>query len=629
MSKIVGIDLGTTNSVVAVLEGGEPVVIPNAEGARLTPSVVAVNPKSGERLVGHVAKRQAVTNPSNTISSIKRFMGRRYNDPEIQEEIGHVSYKLQPAANGDVRVLMGGKEFAPPEISAMILQKLKRDAEAYLGEPVTEAVITVPAYFNDAQRQATKTAGKIAGLDVLRIINEPTASALAYGLGNTEEEKVAVYDLGGGTFDISVLEIVDGVFQVLSTSGDTHLGGDDFDRAIINWGAQEFLENEGLDLRADPMSLQRLAEASERAKIELSSVLQTDMNLPFITATAEGPKHLNLTLTRAKLEMLVDPLIQRTLEPVKNALKDAGLKTEDIDQIILVGGQTRMPAVQDTVRKFFKKELHKGVNPDEVVGVGASVQAGVLGGKVKDVLLLDVTPLTLSLETAGGIASPIIKRNTIIPTRETKRASTVIDNQTSVRIHIVQGERPLATENKSLGQFELTNIRPAPRGVPQIEVTFDIDADGILKVSAKDLDTGQQTGIVIRASTGLSEDEVTEMIAAAEAAEAEDLARLDTITARNNAESTLHRADRAIIAFSDQLTPLQREQLASATHELRHALVDPESSTDHIRALTNELAEAVSALGESIPKVTTPGISDSTNSQSAGDSSDRDDSYDR
>ena len=616
MSKVVGIDLGTTNSVVAVLEGGEPVVIPNAEGARLTPSVVAVNSKSGERLVGMVAKRQAVTNPSNTIASIKRFMGRDIKEPEVQEEEAHVSYRIQSASNGDVRVLMGGKEFAPPEISAMILQKLKRDAEAYLGEPVTEAVITVPAYFNDAQRQATKTAGQIAGLDVLRIINEPTASALAYGLGQHKEEKICVYDLGGGTFDISVLEIIDGVFQVLATAGDTRLGGDDFDRMIINWAADQFQKEEGLDLRADPMALQRLAEASERAKIELSSVLQTDMNLPFITATAAGPKHLNLTLTRAHLEMLVEPLIERTLDPVRNALRDAGLSKDQIDEVILVGGQTRMPAVQQYVRDFFGRAPHKGVNPDEVVSIGAAVQAGVLAGQVKDVLLLDVTPLTLSLETAGGIASPIIRRNTIIPTRETKRASTVVDNQTNVRIHIVQGERPLVTENKSLGKFELTNIRPAPRGVPQIEITFDIDADGILTVSAKDLDTGEQTGITIMGSTGLSEKEVAEMISAAEAAEADDLARLDEITARNNAESTLHRADRVLNAFSGQLTDRPLQHIKKTMLDLRSALHKDDSSSDYIRAMTNELAEAISELGYSKSKYSPPGISSSKHANS-------------
>ncbi|HEX8683024.1 MAG TPA: molecular chaperone DnaK, partial [Ardenticatenaceae bacterium] len=572
MAKIIGIDLGTTNSVMAVIEGGEPVVIPNAEGSRLTPSVVATNPKTGERLVGQMAKRQAVTNPTNTIASIKRFMGRRMNDPAVQEEEERVSYKLQSGSNGDVRVLMGGKEYAPPEVSAMILQKLKRDAEAYLGETVEQAVITVPAYFNDAQRQATKTAGQIAGLEVLRIINEPTASALAYGLANKGDARIAVYDLGGGTFDISILDVGEGVFEVLSTAGDTHLGGDDFDQTIIDWGAKEFQNQEGLDLREDPMALQRLREAAERAKVELSSVMQTDINLPFITATAEGPKHLNLTLTRAKLEQLTEHLVERTLGPVQDALRDAGLEKGDVDQIVLVGGQTRMPAVQEAVRRFFDREPHKGVNPDEVVAVGAAVQAGVLGGEVKDVLLLDVTPLTLGLETAGGVASPIIPRNTTIPTSETKTVSTVADSQTEVRIHVVQGERPLAAENRSLGKFELTKIRPAPRGLPQIDVTFDIDADGILKVSAKDRDTGQETGITITASTGLREEEVAEMVAAAQAAESDDMTRLDEITARNKAETALHRAGRAMIAFGDQLTDDQRDHLTAAQGELRGAL---------------------------------------------------------
>ncbi|MDQ4074647.1 MAG: molecular chaperone DnaK [Chloroflexota bacterium] len=606
MAKILGIDLGTTNSVMAVMEGGEPVVIPNAEGGRLTPSVVAVNPKSGERLVGQMAKRQAVTNPVNTISSIKRFMGRAYNDPAVQEEQERVSYKLQPGPSGDVRVLMGGKEYAPPEISAMILQKMKRDAEAYLGEPVEQAVITVPAYFNDSQRQATKTAGQIAGLEVLRIVNEPTASALAYGLTDKSDVKIAVYDLGGGTFDISILDLGDGVFEVLSTAGDTHLGGDDFDRTIIDWAAEAFQEEQGIDLRDDPMALQRLSEAAERAKIELSSVLQTEINLPFITATAEGPKHLNLTLSRARLEQLTEALIQRTLEPVQEALRDAGLETGEIDQVILVGGQTRMPAVQGAVQEFFGKEPHKGVNPDEVVAVGAAVQAGVLGGEVKDVLLLDVTPLTLSIETAGGIASPIIPRNTTIPTSETKTVSTVADNQSEVRIHVVQGERPLAAENRSLGKFELSGVRRAPRGVPQIDVTFDIDADGILKVSAKDRDTAQETGITITASTGLRDEEIEEMVKAAMSAEAEDQARLDEITARNKAETTLHRAERAMMAFGDQLTDDQRDGLNAAQGELRAALADPEASTEQVRALTNDLAERISALGQTQPQQQAP-----------------------
>lgn len=612
MAKIVGIDLGTTNSVIAVLEGGEPVVIANAEGGRLTPSVVATNPKTGERLVGQMAKRQAVTNPTNTIASIKRFMGRRFNDPDVQTEIERVPYHVQAASNGDARVLMGGKEYAPPEVSAMILQKLKRDAESYLGETVTEAVITVPAYFNDAQRQATKTAGQIAGLEVLRIINEPTASALAYGLGARKDEKLAVYDLGGGTFDISILDVGDGVFEVLSTAGDTHLGGDDFDRAIIDWAAGDFQAQEGIDLRTDPMALQRLAEAAERAKIELSSVLQTEINLPFITAIASGPKHLNLTLTRAKFEQLVDPLIARTLKPLQDALRDANLSKEQVDQILLVGGMTRMPAVQEAVKNFFGKEPHKGVNPDEVVAIGAAVQAGVLAGDVKDVLLLDVTPLTLGLETAGGIASPIIPRNTTIPTKETKTVSTVVDSQTEVRIHIVQGERPLANENKSLGKFELRGIRPAPRGVPQVEVTFDIDADGILNVTAKDRDTGQEASVTISGSTGLSDEEVNEMISAAQQAEEADKDRLDAITARNKAETTLHRAARTMVAFGDQLKDEQRDQLNSLQGTLRDALNDDMSTADHIRALTNDLAEAVSALGQTQPRYETPATAPET-----------------
>ncbi|HBY93549.1 MAG: molecular chaperone DnaK [Ardenticatenaceae bacterium] len=602
MTKIIGIDLGTTNSVVAVMEGGEPTVIPNAEGARLTPSVVGVNPKSGERMVGEVAKRQAITNLQNTIFSIKRFMGRRFREEATQEEVARVPYEVREAINGDVRVVMGGKEYAPAEISGMILQKLKRDAEGYLGQEITQAVITVPAYFNDAQRNATKDAGRIAGLEVLRIINEPTASALAYGLGEGREGIVAVYDLGGGTFDISILDVAEGVYEVLSTAGDTHLGGDDFDRRIIDWAADRFVSTEGVDLREDPMALQRLKEAAERAKVELSSVLQSEINLPFITATAEGPKHLQLTLTRAQLEQLTEDLVERTLEPIREALAAAQLDKSRISQIVLVGGQTRMPAVQEAVRDFFGREPHKGVNPDEVVAIGAAIQAGVLGGEVKDVLLLDVTPLTLSLETFGGVASPLIPRNTTIPTRKSQVVSTVEDNQTTVRIHIVQGERPLAADNKSLGKFELTGIRRAPRGVPQIEVTFDIDADGILHVTACDRDTNQEQGITITASSGLREEEVQEMVRAAASAAAEDSARLEMITARNRAEATLHRAGRAMLQFGEQLSDEQRDELNQRQGELRVALNDPASSVDHLRALTNELAETIGALGQTQPR---------------------------
>ncbi|MBC7315013.1 MAG: molecular chaperone DnaK, partial [Chloroflexi bacterium] len=480
MGKIIGIDLGTTNSVVAVMEGGQPVVIPTAEGSNLCPSVVAVNPKTGERMVGQLARRQAITNPENTIYSIKRLMGRKFNDPEVQKARRVLPYKIIEKENGDAWVVMGGKEYSPPEISAMILAKLKADAEAYLGEKVTQAVITVPAYFNDAQRQATKDAGRIAGLEVLRIINEPTASALAYGLDKKKDERIAVYDLGGGTFDISILDLGEGVFEVKSTNGDTFLGGDDFDQVIMDWIINDFRKDQGIDLRNDRMALQRLKEAAEKAKIELSTVQQTEINLPFITADASGPKHLNMTLTRAKLEQLVEHLVERTFGPVELALRDAGLRPEDINEVVLVGGQTRMPLVQRRVEEFFRKAPHKGINPDEVVAVGAAIQAGVLAGEVSDVLLLDVTPLTLGIETLGGVATPIIERNTTIPVRRSQIFSTASDNQTQVQINVVQGERPMAADNKLLGTFILDGIPPAPRGIPQIEVTFDIDADGIL-----------------------------------------------------------------------------------------------------------------------------------------------------
>ena len=516
MGKIIGIDLGTTNSVVAVMTGGEPTVIPTAEGERLCPSVVAVN-KNHERLVGRVARNQAIVNPENTVFSIKRFMGRKFDDPEVQRTVERTPYKVTKADNGDVRVVLDGKEYSPPEVSAMILSKLKTDAEAYLGETITQAVITVPAYFNDAQRNATKDAGKISGMEVLRIINEPTASSLAYGLDKKKNEIIAVYDLGGGTFDISILDVGDGVFQVRSTSGDTFLGGDDFDQRIMDHLIEEFKKENGIELKNDRQALQRLKEASEKAKIELSSVMQTEINLPYLTADANGPKHLVYTLTRAKVEQLTDDLVARSLEPMRRALSDANLKSSEISEVVLVGGMTRMPAVQEAVRKEFGKEPNKSVNPDEVVAVGAAIQAGVLGGEVKDILLLDVTPLTLSVETLGAVATPLIERNTTVPTRKSQIFSTAADNQTQVDIHVLQGERPMAADNKSLGKFSLDGIPASPRGVPQIEVTFDIDANGILNVTAQDKATGRSQNITITASSGLSEDEIDNMRKAAEA----------------------------------------------------------------------------------------------------------------
>lgn len=544
MGKIIGIDLGTTNSVAAVIEGGEPTVIPSAEGGRLFPSVVAVNPKSGERMVGQVAKRQAVVNPENTIFSVKRFMGRKFDDPEVRRAQAYVPYGVQKAPNGDLQVVMNNKQYSPPEVSAMILQKIKADAEAYLGEPITQAVITVPAYFNDSQRQATKDAGKIAGLEVLRIVNEPTASSLAYGLGSKKDEVIAVYDLGGGTFDISILEVGDGVFEVKSTNGDTFLGGDDFDRRIIDWVAEQFKMEQGIDLRNDRQALQRLREASEKAKIELSTTMQTEINLPYITADATGPKHLNLTLSRAKLEQLTEDLVERTIEPCRRALRDAGLNPTSINEVVLVGGMTRMPAIQQAVKKFFGREPHKGVNPDEVVGIGAAIQAGVLGGDVKDVLLLDVTPLTLSIETLGGVATHLIDRNTTIPTRKSQVFSTAADSQTQVEIHVTQGERPMSADNKSLGRFILDGILPAPRGVPQIEVTFDINADGILHVSAKDKATGREQAMQIIPSSGLDEREIERMVKDAEQHANEDLKRKAGVEAANIADSSIYGAEK-------------------------------------------------------------------------------------
>ncbi len=570
MAKIIGIDLGTTNSVVAVIEGGEPKVIPNEEGGRTTPSVVAFT-KTGERLVGQVAKRQAITNPENTIYSIKRFMGRRYE--EVGEELKMVPYKVE--ADGDhVVIVAHGKKYTPPEISAMILQKLKKSAEDYLGEKVNEAVITVPAYFNDAQRQATKDAGKIAGLDVKRIINEPTAAALAYGLDKKKDETIAVYDFGGGTFDISILRVGEGLIEVEATNGDTHLGGDNIDQRLVDWLIDEFKKEEGLDLRAkgNEMALQRLRDAAERAKIELSTTMETEINLPFITADAGGPKHLVKKLTRAKLESMVEDLIQRSVPPCKQCMKDAGVDAGKIDEIVLVGGQTRMPRIQQLVKELFGKEGHKGVNPDEVVAVGAAIQGGVLQGEVKDMLLLDVTPLTLSIETQGGVATPMIPRNTTIPTRKTETFSTAADNQTSVEVHVLQGERPLARDNRTLGKFQLTGIPPAPRGVPQIEVTFDIDANGILNVSAKDLATGKDQRIQITSSSGLSKEDVERMAREAEAHSAEDKEKREEIEARNQLDGLVYSVEKMLRENGDKISPSERGDVENAIADSKKAL---------------------------------------------------------
>jgi molecular chaperone DnaK len=598
MAKIIGIDLGTTNSVCAVMEGGEPTIISSSEGGRLFPSVVAVNPKTGERMVGQVARRQAITNPDNTIFSIKRLMGRKYSEPEVGKARKVLPYQIVAQPNGDAWVEMGGKSYSPPEISAMILQKIKQDAEAYLGEPVVEAVITVPAYFNDSQRQATKDAGKIAGLSVLRIINEPTASSLAYGLGKGVEQRIAVYDLGGGTFDVSILDVGDEVFEVLSTNGDTFLGGDDFDQRIINWVADEFRKEQGIDLREDRMALQRLKEAAEKAKIELSTTMQSEINLPFITADASGPKHLQMTLTRAKLEQLVDDLIQKSLGPCEQALKDAKAVQADIDEVILVGGMTRMPAIQEAVRKFFRREPHKGVNPDEVVALGAAIQAGVLSGEVKDVLLLDVTPLTLSIETLGGVATPLIERNTTIPTKKGQIFSTASDGQTQVEIHVLQGERPMAADNKTLGRFILDGIPPAPRGIPQIEVTFDIDADGILHVAALDKATGREQSITITASSGLSKDEVERMVHDADRFRQDDEKRREEVETRNNADSLIYQAEKLLRDQGDKVPAEIKSEVEGKVSTCRSALQGQDLA--QIQHAVQELSESLQKVGASM-----------------------------
>jgi molecular chaperone DnaK len=598
MSKIIGIDLGTTNSVVAVMEGDQPTVIQNAEGSRLTPSIVAFS-KTGERLVGQVAKRQAVTNPENTIFSIKRFMGRRFT--EVSEEMKMVPYTVAGAGNGDVRIKAGGQELAPPQISAMILQKLKQAAEDYLGQPVTKAVITVPAYFNDAQRQATKEAGQIAGLEVMRIVNEPTAAALAYGLDKKANETIAVYDFGGGTFDISILEVGEGVVEVKSTNGDTHLGGDNLDQRIIEWIIDEFKKEEGIDLGKDRMALQRLREAAEKAKMELSSVMETEINLPFITADATGPKHLTRKLTRAKFESIVEDLLQKTVVPTKQALKDAALDSSKIDEVVLVGGSTRIPRVQAIVKELFGKEPHKGVNPDEVVAIGAAIQAGVLAGEVKDLLLLDVTPLSLGIETLGGVMTTLIARNTTIPTRKSEVFSTAADNQTSVEVHVVQGERPLARDNRTLGRFHLVGIPSAPRGVPQIEVTFDIDANGIVNVSAKDRGTQKEQKITITASSGLSKDEVDRMMKEAESHADEDKKRRDEIETRNHADQAVYGAERMLKDAGDKLSAGDKAEIETAMAELRQAIDsnDTAAMTTGMEKLTSAQHRAAEALYKS------------------------------
>jgi molecular chaperone DnaK len=608
VGKTVGIDLGTTFSEVAVMQGGEPVVISSAEGSHLFPSIVAIS-KTGERLVGQIAKRQAIVNPENTVYSIKRFMGRKYGEPigrelPVEEDARRKTYKVKPGPNNEVRVLMGGKEYSPPEISAMILQKLKTDAEAFLREKVTDAVITVPAYFNDAQRQATKDAGTIAGLNVLRIINEPTAAALAYGLDKKKEEIIAVYDLGGGTFDISVLDIGGGTFQVKSTAGDTHLGGDDFDQRIIDWLCDEFKRDQGIDLRQDRMALQRLKEAAEKAKIELSTVQQTDVNLPFITADASGPKHMNVNLTRAKLEQLVMDLVEKTLEPCKQAVADAGKTTAQIDEVILVGGQTRMPIVQQKVKQFFGKEPNKSVNPDEVVAIGAAIQAGVLGGEVKEVLLLDVTPLTLGIETLGGVMTPLISRNTTIPTSKSQIFSTATDSQPSVEIHVLQGERQMANDNRTLGRFMLDGILPAPRGLPQVEVTFDIDANGILSVKALDKGTGKEQKITITVSSGLSKEEIEKMRKEGEAHASEDAKRKEEVEIRNTADNMAYMAEKTLRDNKDKVPEALNKEITDKVTAVREAMKG--TNMDAVKQASQTLNEAMQKVGAEIYKQQQP-----------------------
>ena len=602
MAKIVGIDLGTTKSAVAVMESGEPVVITLSDGGRVLPSVVAIS-KTGERLVGQIAKRQAIINPENTVYSIKRFMGRKWNEPAgrelpVEEDAHRKTYKITKGTNNEVRILMGGKEYSPPEISAMILQKLKVDAETYLGEKVTDAVITVPAYFNDAQRQATKDAGTIAGFNVLRIINEPTAAALAYGLDKKKEKTVAVYDLGGGTFDISVLELGEGTFQVKSTNGDTHLGGDDFDQTIMDWLCDEFKRDQGIDLRQDKMALQRLKEAAEKAKIELSTVPQTDINLPFITADASGPKHLNITLTRAKLEQLLMDLVEKTLAPCKQALADAGITAAQLDEVILVGSQTRMPLVQEKVKQFFGKEPDRSINPEEAVARGAAIQGGVLKGEVKDVLLLDVTPLTLGIETLGRVATPLIPRNTTIPTAKSQVFSTAADNQPSVEIHVLQGERPMATDNRTLGRFMLDGILPSPRGLPQIEVTFDIDANGILSVRAQDKGTGKEQKITIASSSGLSKSDIDKMQREAEAHAAEDVKHREEVEARNMADNMAYTAEKTLKEQGSKIPDNIKNEVEAKITALRTALNGTDSS--QIKQATDELSQIMQKVGEAV-----------------------------